>query len=230
MYLYAKYCPVAATAKVMGDFWTPLIVRELLYGTDRFNQLARNVPGISRSLLAARLRSLERAGVVACRRDGANVTSYTLTPAGRDLAPVIEAMNVWGTRWAAPDPAPEDLDPLIMICMLKSRMRVAELPEERVVLEVQLTGDQEGRAWVVSERRNVTMCFDPPGFDTDLWVTSDITTLYAIWRGRSTMAGALARGAVEVLGRADLLRSFAHWFDGGRRSHRADTQPVAAVA
>src|SRR3712207_5005596 len=97
MYLYAKYCPVAATTKVMGDVWTPLIVRELLYGTTHFNQLARNVPGIPRSLLASRLRSLERAGLLVCERGGGrNLTSYGLTPAGRDLRPVIEAMHAWG--------------------------------------------------------------------------------------------------------------------------------------
>ena len=234
MYLYAKYCPVAATTKVMGDFWTPLIVRELLYGTTRFNQLARNVPGIPRSVLAGRLRNLERARLVVCERGGQRtMTAYCLTPAGRDLRPVLEAMDVWGTRWAAPEPPPEEVDPLIMICMLKSRMRVAELPEERVVLEVQLTGDQEGRAWVVSERRNVTMCFDPPGFDTDLWVTSDIPTLYDIWRGRSMMADALARGAVEVDGRAALLRCFARWFDGtdaGPRRGARSSSEAAGIA
>src|SRR5215213_3014453 len=149
MYLYAKYCPVAATTKVMGDFWTPLIMRELLYGTSHFNQLARNVPGIPRSVLAGRLRNLERAGLVVCARGGErHLTAYGLTPAGRDLRPVIEAMDAWGTRWAAPAPAPDEVDPLILICMLKSRLRIRELPEERVVLEVVVSGVRAGRAWV----------------------------------------------------------------------------------
>src|SRR5215204_141180 len=199
MYLYAKYCPVAATTKVMGDAWTPLIVRELLYGTTRFNQLARNVPGIPRSVLAGRLRALERTGLVACERGGAgNATAYCLTPAGGDLRPVLEAMDAWGTRWAAPEPAPEEVDPLILICMLKSRMRIRELPEARVVLEVTVTGVREGRAWVMSEGSSVTMCFDPPGFDTDLWVRSDGSTLYRIWAQHHSMADALGCGQIEV--------------------------------
>ena len=85
MYVYGEYCPVAATTSVMGDYWTPLIVRELLYGTCRFNQLARNLPNISRALLANRLKTLERSGVLTCVRNGRNVTSYALTDAGRDL-------------------------------------------------------------------------------------------------------------------------------------------------
>jgi DNA-binding HxlR family transcriptional regulator len=215
MYLYAKYCPVAATTKLMGDVWTPLLVRELLYGTGRFNQLVRNIPGISRTLLASRLRSLERAGVVRCERGaGRNETCYTLTASGRDLAPIVEAMNAWGTRWAAPEVALEAIDPLILICMLKSRLRLAELPQERVVLEVLVTGKQQGRAWLVSEQQSVMMCFEPPGYEVDLWVRSDILTLYGIWRQQQTMAEALACGRTEVDGRRDLQRAFPRWFDG----------------
>jgi hypothetical protein len=98
--------------------------------------------------------------------------------------------------------------------MLKSRMRAGELPEGRVVLEVAVTGAREGRAWVVSERGSITMCFDPPGYDADLWVRSDVPTLYAIWAQRRTMADALRCGQVELDGRPDLRRAFARWFDG----------------
>jgi hypothetical protein len=137
-----------------------------------------------------------------------------LIAAGHDLRGVIEAMNEWGTRWAAPEGDLEDLDPLVAICMLKSRMRVGELPEGRVVLEVEVRGDREGRAWVVSERGSVTICFDPPGFDTDVWIRSDIPTLYGIWRQRCSMAEALRCGRVEVDGRREHVRAFARWFDG----------------
>ncbi|HZQ37297.1 MAG TPA: helix-turn-helix domain-containing protein [Dehalococcoidia bacterium] len=215
MYRYAKYCPVAATTKLMGDPWTPLIVREPLYGTGRFNQLVRNIPGISRTLLAGRLRSLERAGVVRCERGGGrNESCYVLTESGRDLAPIVEAMNAWGTRWAAPDVALEEIDPLILICMLKSCLRLAELPRERVVIEVFVTGGQQGRAWLMSERQSVTMCFEPRGYEVDLWVRGDLLALYRIWSQQQSMAEALASGRVEVDGRRDLLRAFVRWFDG----------------
>jgi DNA-binding HxlR family transcriptional regulator len=215
MYLYAKYCPVAATTKLMGDQWTPLIVRELLYGTGRFNQLIRNIPGISRTLLAGRLRSLERAGVVRCERGaGRNETCYTLTDSGRDLAPIVETMNAWGTRWAAPQAGLEDIDPLILICMLKSRLRLTELPQERVVLEVFVRGKRQGRAWLVIEQQSVMMCFEPPGYEVDLWVRGDALTLYRIWQQQQSMAEALACGRVVVDGRRDLQRTFSRWFDG----------------
>jgi len=170
MYAYARYCPVAAATEVIGDSWTPLIVRELLHGTEHFNQLVRNVPGISRTLLTNRLRGLERAGVIECQRDGArNVTRYRVTPAGRDLQLVIDALNEWGSRWGQPDPNLAELDPQMVICMLKSRMHASALPDERIVIEVVAAGEREARAWLVCERPGVSVCFDHPGFDVDLW-------------------------------------------------------------
>jgi DNA-binding HxlR family transcriptional regulator len=231
VYLDAKYCPVAATTKLIGDPWTPLIVRELLYGTGRFNQLVRNIPGISRTLLAGRLRGLERAGVVRCERGGGrNETCYVLTESGRDLAPIVEAMNAWGMRWAAPDLALEEIDPLILICMLKSRLRLAELPQERVVIEVFVTGRQQGRAWLMSEHQSVTMCFEPPGYEVDLWVRGDVLALYRIWRQQQSMAEALASGRVAVDGRRELMRAFARWFDGRPRATDAGEAGGAHLA
>ncbi len=221
MYTYANYCPVAATTSVVGDYWTPLIVRELLHGTGRFNQLVRNLPNISRTLLANRLRALERGGIVECHRTGRNVTSYTLTPAGRDLQGLIDAMNAWGLRWAARDPDPPDLDPVLVICMLKSRMRTGELPDRRIVIEVVAVRETtEARAWLVCEGQAVSMCFDPPGLEVDLWVRGDVSALYRIWLQQSSMAAALGAGEVEAGGPADLVRAFPGWFDG------ATTQPL----
>lgn len=235
MYQYASYCPVAATTSVIGDYWTPLIVRELLYGTVRFNQLARNLPSISRSLLSDRLRKLERAGVVERERSGPNVTSYSVTPAGRDLQGMIDAMSEWGLRWGHRDPNPQALDPVLTICMMKDRMRAEELPDARVVVEVVSTGEGEGRAWLVCEGHGVSMCFDPPGLDVDLWVQGTAAALYGIWLQGTTMGVALKRGDIEIDGPAHLRKAFARWFDGDEQRGRKATetkgrQPVAPVS
>ena len=215
MYAYARYCPVSSAARVVGDSWSPLIIRELLYGTDHFNQLIRNVPGISRTVLATRLRALERAGVLQCERTSqANLTRYRLTEAGRNLSGVIEAMDARGSRWGGSEEAEEcqDLDPLVMICMLKSRVRCAELPDTRVVLEVLAVGEQQATAWLVCERQSISVCFEPGDFDTDLWVRADVSTLYNIWKQHTTMTDALACGRVQVDGSLQLIRSFSNWF------------------
>lgn len=221
MYLYANYCPVAATTSVIGDYWTPLIVRELLYGTLRFNQLARNLPSISRSLLADRLRKLEQAGVIECERSARNVTTYRVTEAGKDLEGLIDAMNDWGLRWGRREPNPDDLDPVLVICMLKDRLRMEELPAQRVVMEVVATGQKEARAWLVCEVQSASMCFDPPGLEVDLWVRGKIPALYSIWLQSSTMSAALATGDIDVEGPAQLARAFTRWFDGPLSPPRA---------
>lgn len=214
MYLYANYCPVAATTSVIGDYWTPLIVRELLYGTVRFNQLARNLPTISRTLLSDRLRKLERAGVIECTRAARNLTTYRVTDSGRDLQSLIDAMNDWGLRWGRREPNPEDVDPVLVICMLKDRIHVQELPSERVVMEVLAEGEREARAWLVCEGQGVSMCFDPPAFDVDLWVRGKVSALYSIWLQNMTMSGALQNRDIEVDGLPHLTRKFPVWFDG----------------
>jgi DNA-binding HxlR family transcriptional regulator len=91
MFKYHQYCPVARACEILADRWTPLIVRELLFGSRHFNELRRGLPSISRSLLVARLRHLEDNGVIE-RHTGArpNVTEYILTEAGNDLADVIK--------------------------------------------------------------------------------------------------------------------------------------------
>ena len=99
MQKYKQYCPVARASEILADRWTPLIMRELILGSHRFNEIERGLPGISRSLLASRLRDLQQAGVVD-RLPGAHakVTEYHLSEAGRDLKPVIEALGAWGVR------------------------------------------------------------------------------------------------------------------------------------
>src|SRR5262249_35682975 len=71
MFLYGQYCPVARASEILADRWTPLIIRELLAGIHRFNELDRGLPGISRALLVQRLRRLEETGIVE-RRPGAD--------------------------------------------------------------------------------------------------------------------------------------------------------------
>jgi DNA-binding HxlR family transcriptional regulator len=212
MYQYAAYCPVAATTTVVGDYWTPLIVRELLYGTTHFNQLVRNLPSISRSLLADRLRKLERAGVVERESTQPNATSYTLTPAGRDLERVIEAMTAWGMQWSN-RANPRDLDPTLTICMMKSRLHPPALPEGRIVIEVIARGQGQGRAWIVCDRQAVSLCFDPPGFDVDLHVAGDAAALHEVWLQNTTIRAELRRGAITLEGPRSLTRAFPTWFE-----------------
>ncbi len=96
--LRGRPCSVAAALSVVGDRWSLLIVRELLFGNGRFSQLARNT-GAPRDRLSARLAELIEAGVVERGQGG-----YQLTAAGSDLAGVLAAVRAWGDRWVVSEP------------------------------------------------------------------------------------------------------------------------------
>src|SRR5918996_5250318 len=123
MHRYGQYCPVARVAEILADRWTVLIVRELLADVSHFNKLERGLPGISRSLLAERLRRLVQSGVLerhAAKR-GKRI-AYRLTPAGRELQQMIETLGDWGARWAFGNPRPNELDPIVLLWWMRRRV------------------------------------------------------------------------------------------------------------
>ncbi len=94
-----EQCPLAQTAAILCDRWTPLIVRDLARGLSRFSELERSVQGISPKTLSTRLKQLEAAGLVQRREDHGARTRYVLTPRGRALLPLIRAMRDYGRTW-----------------------------------------------------------------------------------------------------------------------------------
>src|SRR5262245_57699836 len=91
-------CPVACALDVVGDRWTLLVVRDLLRGKTRFGEVAASSERIPTNILADRLKRLEHAGLVEARPYSAHPPrhEYTLTPAGRELGPVVSAIAAWG--------------------------------------------------------------------------------------------------------------------------------------
>jgi DNA-binding HxlR family transcriptional regulator len=212
MQKYNQYCPVARSSEILADRWTPLIVRELILGSHRFNEIERGLPGISRSLLASRLRDLEDAGVVE-RLPGAQpkVREYHLSDAGRDLKPVVEALGAWGVRWAFGEPKPEELDAGLLVWRMHQRIDRELLPERRTVVEFDFTGPRARRVWLVLEPREVSVCVTPPKFDADLVVRADLALFFCVWLGRVDYETVVRSGAVVVDGPPALAKQLPRW-------------------
>lgn len=189
-----QYCPISRALDVVGERWTLLIVRDLIVGTTRFNDLARGLPGLSRSLLAKRLRHLERAGVV--ERTGSH---YVLTEAGRSLEPVVFGMAQWGADWAFGDPRPEELDAQLLVWWMHTRVDTSGLPGDRHVLHLRFADDAR-RFWILVDHGVPSVCMADPGFPVDLTIASDVASLYAVWMGRLSLAAALRGGRVTLDG------------------------------
>ncbi len=212
MQKYQQYCPVARAVEIVADRWTPLIVRELVLGSHRFNEIERGLPGISRSLLASRLRYLEDAGVLErLPRAQSRMTEYHLSEGGRELKAVIEALGAWGVRWAFGDPRPEELDAALLVWKIHQRINRELLPETRTIVEFDFTGPRGRRVWLLLERREVSVCVTPPGFDADLIVHADLAFFYRLWLGHIEYDGAIRCGGVVVDGSPTLARQLPRW-------------------
>src|SRR5262249_27665889 len=194
--------------ETLGDRGTLLIVRGMLGGASGFNELQRGLPGISRSVLTDRMRALERAEVIE-RRTGpkGRTLEYRLTPAGRDLEPVVQAIGEWGATWSFTEPRPEELDPYLLIVWMARHVDRQRLPPDRTVVQFDFR-DPKQRYWMVLEPSEASVCLHHPGFDVDLKVSVDTTALYRVYLGRAELAGATRAGQLTMSGSRTLQRGF----------------------
>jgi DNA-binding HxlR family transcriptional regulator len=209
---YGQYCPCSHAAEILGDRWTLLIVREMLYGSQHFNEIERCLPGISRALLAERLRRLREAGVIERRvAPTGRGTNYELTQAGLELQPVIDAIVDWGAKWAFGEPQPDELNPVLLLVWMSYGIHTDQLPRPRIVIEFDFRGACEHNYWMVLEQGDVSVCLKHPGFDRDILVSSDLAALYEVWAGYTTLGEAVRGGRIEFDGERPLVRAFPGW-------------------
>ncbi|UUZ60647.1 winged helix-turn-helix transcriptional regulator [Nocardioides sp. B-3] len=155
---YGQFCPVAKTSELLCERWMPLVLRELMCGSSRFSEIQRGVPLISPALLTKRLRQLTLAGVVERTANGRDIT-YALTPAGWELYPIIEAMGVWGQRWARSSYGPDELDPSLLMWDIRRMLAPAGLAERPTVIEFRIRGGpRASRATGWSSRTTPSTC------------------------------------------------------------------------
>lgn len=210
---YGRYCPVALGSEVLADRWTPLIVRELVLGNTRFNDIARCLPGISRSLLTQRLRHLERRGVVELwPSPTGRGNEYHLTPAGKDLETVIDALGRWSVEWLFDELHPEEVDAVTLTWWMHRRVNVDELPPGRVVIEFEHTAPARQMIWMVLDRGDPSVCIQHPGFDPDVRVTSTTPALANVFQGYETWGHAIATEAIRVAGTPSVVKALPRWF------------------
>jgi len=212
MKTYGQFCPVAKASEIFAERWTPLIIRELIMGCRRFNELQFGLPHIPRSLLVQRLRSLEDAGVLERGEDAdGKKAGYYLTAAGQELFDIVKGLGEWGQRWIDHDMTEHSVDPKLLMWDMHRRIHMDRLPPRRVVAQFDFHGAYRGTYWLVLDRPEPSVCMHPPGFDIDLTVTADTAVLHRVWMGREALADALRNETVKVDGPTDLVRAFPSW-------------------
>lgn len=211
---YKQFCPVAMAAELLCTRWTMVLLRELVAGTTRFNDLRRGVPKMSPTLLSQRLKELETAGVIERRahRSDRGVFEYHMTESGKDLRPVVEAMGFWGQKWVEARQSLKNLDPSLLMWDMRRNLNPSPLPDRRVVIQF-LYGELPAskRFWwlVVEPDGEVDLCWSDPGFDVDLYVATDLHTMTAIWMGHTSVAS--EREKVVLTGDRDIAECMQSW-------------------
>ena len=185
---YRQFCPVAMAAELLCTRWTLVLLRELIAGSTRFNDLRRGVPRMSPTLLSQRLKELEAAGVIERKelKSEKGGFEYHLTESGKDLRPVVEAMGFWGQRWIEARLSLKNLDPSLLMWDMRRNLNPSPLPAGRTVIQFlyQELPVSKRSWWLVVERHGeVDLCWSDPGFDVDLYVSTDLRTMTAIWMG-----------------------------------------------
>jgi DNA-binding HxlR family transcriptional regulator len=207
---YGQFCSVARAHETVGGRWTLLVVRELLCGSRRFNDIRRGIPRISRTMLSERLQELVRAGAVT-RAEGEHGPEYDLTEAGRELAQLVAALGTWGQRWLPRRAEDEDFDPEPLLVDMQRRVRPDRLPREPIVVRFEIAGAPEPR-FMLLKPGDVSLCARNPGFPEPLRVRSPLAALVAWWRGDLRFADARRMG-LSVEGPKPLVRAFPTFFE-----------------
>ena len=211
---YGRFCPVALASGVVADRWTPMILREMVIGSTRFNDIARGLPGISRSLLVQRLKHLERNGVIErWPSPTGRGHEYHLTPAGRDLEPVLMSLGRWAVHWLYHDLKPHEVDPITLTWWMHRRVDREATPDNHVVIQFDHTEPERLSIWMVFERGEPSVCVQHPGFEPDLLVTTSTPALAEVFQGFDTWNRAVATGAITLEGPPRLIRAFPRWFE-----------------
>ena len=214
---YGSFCPVAKASEVVAQRWVPLILREIMVGYHRFNEIRHALPLISPSVLSQRLKGLEEDGVIV-RREDAGAATYHLTEAGEGLRPVIEALGQWARRWVARDYRDFELDPGVLMWSFRRHVVISEFPFGRTVVHFRLDGLPSHRRywWLVVERggsEEADICMADPGHPVTLTVSAHIRALVDVLMHDTSLAAALRQGAVTLNGDRDLALRFEALFD-----------------
>jgi len=200
---------MARAHEAVGGRWTLLIVREILCGSHRFNDIRRGIPRVSRTMLSERLQSLVAAGALA-RSDGPHGPEYSLTEAGQELGVLVSALGTWGQRWLTREPAKEDIDLEPLLVDMQRRVCFAALPNEPLVVRFEIRGHRA--RFMLLKKTEASLCHQNPGFPEPVCVRGPLAALVGWWRGDMSFVEA-QRNGLAIEGPKAFARAFPKWFD-----------------
>lgn len=211
---YNQFCPIAKAMDIIGEKWTLLIIRELLLGICRFNELQQGLGAISPSLLSKRLAFLEEQELLYRKRiPGQRGYEYFPTEACKELFPLMEQIGVWGMRWARHQMNHQDYDLGLLMLHLQDSIQVDKLPGKQTVIRFQFRDAPEEYVhwWVVVSDRDVDVCIHDPGQEVDIYFNTDVKTMCQVWMQDVSYRKAQADKTLEIIGPRALIHDVESW-------------------
>ncbi|MFO1202117.1 MAG: helix-turn-helix domain-containing protein [Tabrizicola sp.] len=210
---YGQFCPVSMAAEILCSRWTIVLLREMLCGSTRFNDLRRGLPRMSPTLLSKRLKELELAGVIQSVPTAMGTSEYRLTEAGEELRPIVIGIGNWGQAWVESRLSLRNLDPTLLMWDMRRNLSPEPLPPRRCTIQFLYPelAPANRNFWLVVESGDVDLCHTDPGFDVDLLVTSSLKTMTSIWMGLSRLESEVRSGHVQLDGDPAIGRAMQQW-------------------
>lgn len=210
---YGQFCPVSKAAGVLGEKWALLIIRDLLGGSSRFKEFQFGMPKISPTVLTRRLNELCKVGLVKRKKlPGRRGHEYFLTPAGRDLEPIIVQLGTWGMQWGRGKLTEDELDVYLLMIAFEKSINALRLPGPITVLQFDFDDiDRASRWWIVVRGETTDLCEDDPGYEPAIYIRSDQRTMTQFYLGDISIAQARSRGRLKVSGTATLVHDIGSW-------------------
>jgi DNA-binding HxlR family transcriptional regulator len=202
-----------ASADLLGDKWTLLILRELFLGTTRFSRFQRALPRISPSILSKRLKILEAAEIVIRKpAPTGRVAEYKLTRSGRELGPIVESMAIWGLRWRSRRIVAQDCDIGGFMWDFHRTLKTEGLPDGETVILVHITDRTDLNTWwMIANDDIVDLCTEDPGHDVDVYITASLEHLISLWMGDVGIRDAIDAKTIFLDGPTHLVKQAQDW-------------------
>jgi len=226
---YGQFCPIAKATEILGEKWTLLVVRELLMGGRRFNELQRGLSQISPTMLSKRLDSLEEYGLV-IRKKIPNQKGHEYYPSKScsELLPIIKSLGDWGMRWAKSNMTEKDYDVELLMLYLKRSINPDKLIGNSTTIRFRFTDARTYPDWwiMVEEGKDIDLCTNDPGKDVDVYFTTTVKTMVDVWMGWSSYRKAISSDQLKVVGPKALVNNIPSWME---QSMYSDIAPASEI-
>jgi DNA-binding HxlR family transcriptional regulator len=213
---FPEYWSVSLVLRHLGDRWSLLIVRELLFGERGFNELARSLPDLSRNLLSQRLKKMVDLGIIT-RSDSHKLRgsySYKLTSSGFGLADVLKSIGLWATHWQSPFEHDLKVGVHALLDNMSRTINTSVLPKRDISICFNFESDKANplRGWILGREGSYSAQLNEPSRNSDLKVEVNPQTLYELWWGIQKCEVAKKTGDIGFEGPAGWGEQMSSWF------------------